>query len=132
MIRKSENGIQQSMLREIKKGQTALIISRECGETMVIVNNSRKAYGAETHIMNEVKDFDKIERVCRKTGFPTDFVYLPTSNTGEVYISMECAKESLPIAICVKELEEGNEKHLKLCKVWVEDYTQENKFENEM
>lgn len=129
---RSGNWIEKSMLVEIKNNQTALVISRECNETMVIVNNSKKAYGVESHIMNEVKDFDKIERICRRTGFPTDFVYLATSGTGEVYISMECAKESLPVAICVKEISEGNEKHLKLCKVLVEDYEQNNQLTNEM
>ena len=115
------NYIQQSMLVEIKNGQTAIVISRDCGETMVIVNNPRKAYGVEAHIVNETNDIDKIRDLCRKTGFPTDFIFLHTASTGEVYVSMECV-DSLPIAICVKEIEENDEIHLKLCKVIVQDY----------
>ena len=50
---------------------------------------------------------------------------------GSLYEKLKILGGSL-IVKTLKELEEGNEKHLKLCKVLVEDYTQENKFENEM
>ena len=128
------NYIKNSKLVEIKNNQIALVISRDCKETMVIVNNPRKAYGVESHVLGETDDLDKIRSICKKTGFLDDFVYLHTAETGEVYISMECAKHTLPIAICVKEDAEGEEYHLKLCKVFVQDYKedkQEDKQENE-
>ena len=119
------NYITKSVLTEIKNNQTAVVRSVECGETMVIINNPLKAYGVESHILQEVHDTEKICRLCKKAGFPNEIVWLSTNSIGETYITMECA-DSLPVAICVKEIDG----HLKLCKVIVK-YNEADK-KNEM
>ena len=129
----SPNLIKKGMLTEIKENQTAIIISPECGETMVVVNNLNKPYGAECHILSgDVYNLDRTYSKCKGAGFPDDFVVLGTAATGEVYISMECTKNTLPIAICVKEIIEDKEIHLKLCKVCVEDCRYEDKKEPDL
>ena len=118
------NLITKSMLTEIKNNQTAIIRSVECGESMVVINNPHKSYGVESHIVEEVGNIEKICRLCKKACFPNEVIWLSTNATGETYITMECA-DTLPIAICVKEIDG----HLKLCKVLVQDYEETNKKE---
>ena len=73
-----------------------------------------------------------MEKICEQRGYPTDFVYLTIGNSGEIYISMESAKQCLPFAICVKAEVVENSKYLKLGTIFVKDYTDENKLEKEI
>ena len=122
--------ISKSNLIEIKNNQTAFIMSKDCREPMIIVSNPARPYGIEAHAMCG-KSFKEMEGICKQRGYPTDFVYLAVDNSGEMYISMECAKQCLPFAICVKVEVAGKSKYLKLGTVLVEDYANENKLENE-
>ena len=123
--------ISQSDLIEIKNNQTAFIMSKDCSEPMIIISNPAKPYGLEAHAMYG-KSFKEMERICKQREYPDNFVYLAVGNSGEIYISMECAKQCLPFAICVKVEVAGKSKYLKLGTVLVEDYTEENKLGNEM
>jgi hypothetical protein len=123
--------IKQADLIEIKNNQTAFIMSRECSETMVAINNPARPYGIEAHAICD-KSFKEMENICKQKGYPTAFVYLTIGDLGEIYISMECAKQCLPLAICVKPEAAGDCKYLNMSTIFVEDYAQENKLENEV
>ncbi len=123
--------IKQADLIEIKNNQTVFIMSKDCSETMVVINNPVRPYGIEAHAICG-KGFKEMENICEQKGYPTDFVYLTIGNLGEIYISMECAKQCLPFAICVKPEVAGDFKYLKLSTVLVKDYTEESKLGNEI
>ena len=49
--------INQADLIEIKNSQTAFIMSKDCAETMIVINNPARPYGIEAHAIC-VKSFD--------------------------------------------------------------------------
>lgn len=106
---------------KIKNGQTAIISSLLSDEIMLVRNNPLKPLGAETHMLERLDNIDQIKGLRKRAGFSLDFVFLHTDITGEVSLTMECAN-SLPVVLCVQEVEENGKTHLKKCNAIIRDY----------
>ena len=103
---------------EIKEDQIALIASKECNEVMVLLPAPREAFGFKALISNGC-DLEIVKNSLTKMGFTGEIVEIPLNYEDEAYVCHEGFSGGK--ALCVKEFEENNEKHLKLCVVLVKE-----------
>lgn len=124
-----DNYVNTDNVVQLDISETAIVSSYKCNETMMVFTNRRKPFGLESHLVSFC-DTEKVMQLCRKSGFPSKFVYAPLNNEGEAYF---CSEGNLGgRTLCVKEIEENGEIHLKLCIVFAKELEDENNNQMEM
>ena len=108
------NYVSRNDMIEVREDETVLVSSSNCDETVVIVTNSNKPFGLGVRVMN-TGDGAQAKQICKRSGFSNKFVQIHLNKQREAYFCTE--KHTTGKALCVQEIEENGETHLKLCIV---------------
>lgn len=113
---KNENYVNMDDVVEIKDNQVAVIGSRACGEIIVLIPAKNKPFGFRSLVSKEY-NMEAVKDSLQKMDLKGKIFEIELNDEGEAYVCPEGFTDGK--TLCVKEMEEGGEKHLKLCVVIV-------------
>ena len=119
---KNSNYVDINDVVQIKDCETVLVAGGRGEETAILITDDKKPFGLNVKIVC-LGELNEVMQLCRKSGFPNHYICASLNRDGERYFSQEGCDGGK--TLCVKEMEENGEFHLKLCYVFAKELVME-------